>query len=281
VEEDLAAELRLAGAVFARVGALVLVLDQDGRIIRMNRACEQITGFSSEEIEERPIWDVFPVPNEADLFQTVFKRLQTAASPIEHESQLLTKHSDRRQIRWSHSVVRGPGQSIESVLVTGIDVTAQREAEEKAAQAEQAAAAARSASLAKQEDSGPASASPGLAAPGSAPVSDTVALPGPINAERRARRRLSYPYRQRIAFIADGKLPAEAEFAEVQCNDIAAGGFSFVSAKPPQSEMLVVALGTPPHLPHLTAQVAHVTRVVREGRRMYLVGCSYIGRVAY
>jgi hypothetical protein len=43
----------------------------------------------------------------------------------------------------------------------------------------------------------------------------------------------------------------------------------------------VVGLGTPPKLTYLTAQVVHITRTERHGRRVYLVGCSYVGRVAY
>ena len=37
-------------AIFDTVGALVVVLDSQGRIIRFNRACEQTTGYSFEEV---------------------------------------------------------------------------------------------------------------------------------------------------------------------------------------------------------------------------------------
>jgi len=146
MEKDFAAERRLAAEVWQTVGAIVLVLDPEGRIVRANRACEQLTGFPSDEIEGRSIWDVFPVPDEADLFQTVFKRLHKGVSAMEHESRLLTKHGERREICWSYSVVRSADRSIESVVATGTDVTAERQAERKAAKAEQIAAQARSAS---------------------------------------------------------------------------------------------------------------------------------------
>ena len=38
-------------AVLDTVSALVIVLDPDGRIIRFNRTCEQLTGYSAEEVE--------------------------------------------------------------------------------------------------------------------------------------------------------------------------------------------------------------------------------------
>jgi PAS domain S-box-containing protein len=44
------------------VDALVIVVDQQGRIIRFNRACEQITKYSLAEVEYRFFWDVFSLP---------------------------------------------------------------------------------------------------------------------------------------------------------------------------------------------------------------------------
>jgi len=31
----------------------------------------------------------------------------------------------------------------------------------------------------------------------------------------------------------------------------------------------------------LAAQIAHVTRIEHDGRRRFLVGCNYVGRVVY
>lgn len=295
-ERILAAERRLSHEVVQTVGAMVVVLDGQGRIVRINRACKEITGFSYEDVEGRPIWDVFPLPEDADLFRSIFKKLERGVSPIEYESRLLTKQSERRHVRWSYSALSGPDGSVESVVATGIDVTAELRAGERAAKAEQTTKTTQSAA-GQTADSAPvemAEEAPDEAVDAARPPAETpetpprarraaasAAFPVPINRDRRRRQRLAYPYRQRIAPIIDGRLPAKSEFAEMQCNDIAPGGFSFVSTRPPESEMLVVALGTPPNLTYLTAQVAHVTRTQRGREHVYLVGCSYVGRVAY
>jgi PAS domain S-box-containing protein len=295
-EKTLAAERRLSDEVLQTVGAMVVMLDGRGRIVRINRACSEITGFCSEDVEGRPIWDVFPLPEDADLFRSIFKKLERGVSPIEHEGRLLTKQSERRRIRWSYSALPGPDGSADSIVATGIDVTVERQAEERAAAAEQAARTARSA-VGQTPDSVPDetadepldAAAEAARFPAAKPETPPRArraraapeFPIPINRERRQRQRLAYPYRQRIARIIDRRLPAKGEFAEIKCNDIAPGGFSFMSRKPPESEMLVVALGTPPNLTYLTAQVAHVTRTERGGEHVYLVGCSYVGRIAY
>jgi len=286
-ENTLAEERRLSDKVLQTVGAMVLVLDAQGRILRVNHACENITGFSSDEIQGRPIWDVFLVPEEAGVHQAALGKLREGVSPIEFESLLLTKHSDGRRIVWSYAALPGADGSIESIIATGVDITAQRQAEERAAQAELSAQKSRSTTDGKSTASSDKTEDRAVSARGKSPaptkeeLAALVGLPGPINSERRRRPRRSYPYRQLVAPILGPTLPDEDEFTEIECNDISAGGFSFLSPRPPQSEMLVVALGSPPRLTHLMAQVVHVTRVERKGRRMYLVGCSYTGRAEY
>src|ERR1035437_8652565 len=48
------------------VGALVVVLDPQGRIVRWNQACEQITGYSFEEVNGKCVWDLFLIPEELE-----------------------------------------------------------------------------------------------------------------------------------------------------------------------------------------------------------------------
>jgi PAS domain S-box-containing protein len=55
--------------------ALVVVLDRHGRIVRFNRACEELTGFTEAELVGRPIWEVLIAPDELDSVQRVFGAL--------------------------------------------------------------------------------------------------------------------------------------------------------------------------------------------------------------
>src|SRR4030095_1642513 len=54
-EEALQEERNFASAVLDTVGALVLVLDPDGRIVRFNRACERTTGYLSGDVVGRQV----------------------------------------------------------------------------------------------------------------------------------------------------------------------------------------------------------------------------------
>ncbi len=273
-EQALAEQRRLTTGLLQTLDAIVMVLDRDGRIVQANRTCERLTGFGLEEIRKRPIQDILPASAQTDLFSSIFEELRRGRGPVRYESYLLTKHSEQRQIAWSYNILPEGDGAPETILATGIDVTDQRQAEEKARCAVQAAE--------RPLQSASMDSSKGLAPQNHSPEHASAAAQSALlNDERRGRQRRSYPYRQSIAPMLNGQLPDPAAFYLVQCNDIASGGFSYLAAKPPQSDAIIVALGAPPSLTYLHAQIAHVTRIRRDGQWMYLVGCSYTGRVFY
>jgi PAS domain S-box-containing protein len=287
-EKSLADERRLAMGVLQTVDALVLALDSQGQIVSINPACQRLTGFPLGEIKGRHLWSVFCVAEEVDSCRRLMEQLRAGKSPVEYESHLLTKHSQQRQIAWSSSAIAGGDGAPEWIIVTGVDITEQRRAQEEAERAVRAAEQARQvmarALLAAERGGVRLTSAPGAGAPaadGRHPVAGSGRLSPGVDVERRRHPRRPFPYKQRIAVVVDGKLPDPKTFTDVQCKDIAAAGFSFFSATPPGSDTLVVALGVPPKVTHLVAQVIHVTRVERRGQQKFLIGCNYIGRAAY
>ena len=74
-EEELQNERNVVSAILDTVGALVVVLDRDGRIVRFNRACQQISGRSLEQTVGQPLWDVFLIDEEKEQFQKTFRQI--------------------------------------------------------------------------------------------------------------------------------------------------------------------------------------------------------------
>ncbi len=64
--ESLGGDSRLISTVLDTAGALIIVLDSEGRISRFNRACEETTGYSSEDVRGKFIWDVVIVPDDVE-----------------------------------------------------------------------------------------------------------------------------------------------------------------------------------------------------------------------
>jgi PAS domain S-box-containing protein len=107
-------------AVLDTIESLVLVLDSNGRIQRVNKAWEDTMGYAGDEVSGKPINDFMVGSSEDhdDFFQQV--RTET-----EFEDSWTTKSGELRRIAWRRTIRRGgPGRREETYLiVTGNDVT--------------------------------------------------------------------------------------------------------------------------------------------------------------
>jgi PAS domain S-box-containing protein len=128
-EESLHQERNFVSAILDTVGALVLVLDQEGHIIRCNRAYEHITGYSFAELKDKYVWDFFMVPDDAGRFQSMLREAQTGHVPDEYEAHLLTHKSEQRLIAWSGTILpRRNGDPLYTIF-TGLDITERKRLE--------------------------------------------------------------------------------------------------------------------------------------------------------
>lgn len=131
-ERILRRERDFTSAVLDTVDALVVAFDRDGRIFRINRACEKATGYGAHEVNGRMSWEDFVPPDEHDSVRQVFNELTASGRAAKHENHWLTRTGDRLLIAWSNTVLRDERGAVEFIIGTGIDITEQRRAEELA-----------------------------------------------------------------------------------------------------------------------------------------------------
>ncbi len=131
VEDTLRREHSFTTAVLDTVGALVVVLDADGRITSFNRACEEITGYRLDEVRGRTVWELFLESDEAAAVRDIFAQLERDGVPGHHQNHWLTRDGERRLIAWSNAALRAEDGRIEYVMGTGIDITDRHRAEER------------------------------------------------------------------------------------------------------------------------------------------------------
>jgi PAS domain S-box-containing protein len=129
VEEELQEERNFVSAILDTVGALVVVLDGEGHILRFNPACELTTGYSMKEVQGKCLWDLFLVAEEADRFKTVFELLRTDLLPRDYQSCWVTRHGDQRLIAWTSTLLPGSGDTSNYIIATGIDITERKHLE--------------------------------------------------------------------------------------------------------------------------------------------------------
>ena len=137
IERALQEERNFVSAILDTVGALVVVVDAQGRITRFNRACEITTGYAFDQVKGKLIRDLFLDREDIQRFETMFEQLRAGALPGDYESYWTTAAGERRLISWSTTVLAStsgaPAHSPPThVIATGIDVT-ERKSLEKAA----------------------------------------------------------------------------------------------------------------------------------------------------
>ena len=130
-EESLRTERDFTGAVLNTAGAIVIVLDLVGNVVKFNRAGERMTGYSQAELIGRPFADIFLIETERPGIENVFKELVAGKTPVEHENYWVTKSGDCRLIHWANTVMTDAQGKVVYFIGTGIDVTERRLAEQQ------------------------------------------------------------------------------------------------------------------------------------------------------
>jgi PAS domain S-box-containing protein len=131
IETELRLERNFVSTVLNLAGALVLVLDYQGKIIRFNHTCEQTIGYKFDEVKGKFIWEFLAFSEENEHIKAVFRNLKKSSFPQKNENYWLTKNNEERLISWSNNVLFNLDDQIEYIVCTGIDITESRKAEEE------------------------------------------------------------------------------------------------------------------------------------------------------
>ncbi len=128
-ERALQQERNVVSAILDTVGALVTVLDPEGRIVRFNRACELTTGYALEDVRDNHIWDYFLQAEEVERARSILSQLSGDLLPQDFQSHWVTRHSTHRLIAWSCSMLPGNDGTPNYIIATGIDITEREQLE--------------------------------------------------------------------------------------------------------------------------------------------------------
>lgn len=130
-ERALRRERDFIDAVLNTTAALVVVLDPEGRIVRCNRACERISGWTFSEIQGRSWCDVFAAPEEAPSTRALLAQLGAGQSVDLQDYACITKNGRRRLIEWSHAPLLDEQGAVAFLIGSGLDRTERRDAERR------------------------------------------------------------------------------------------------------------------------------------------------------
>ena len=130
VTQVLQEEIDRLTAILNTVSALVVVLDPEGYIVRFNYACEQFTGYTFDEVRDKPLWDVFLSQNEKESVKAVFSSIQVDSRAIAKENDWVLKDGSHRRIAWSYAPLLDTSGALKYVVGTGTNITSRKQPEE-------------------------------------------------------------------------------------------------------------------------------------------------------
>ena len=128
-QDDLKKQGEFTMTVLNTVRSLVLVLDRQGRVVNFNRACEETTGYSFQEVAGKPFWDFFLTMEDKDSVIKNFLNADPKHLANNFETVWLTKKGDKRLIAWSNSLIFDKEGSPGYIIGTGLDITERRNLE--------------------------------------------------------------------------------------------------------------------------------------------------------
>lgn len=108
------------------VGALIAVLDRQGKIIGFNYTCERVTGYTFAEVEGKQLWELLIAEAERPAVRAVFAKMLAGQLPNHYENHWVAKDGSQHLISWSNTALFDERGNVEFIIATGLDVSEQR-----------------------------------------------------------------------------------------------------------------------------------------------------------
>ena len=126
IERALTVERNFVSAVLDTMSALVLVLDTNGRIVRFNRACEEISGYTFAELAGRAFPTELFLPEERSQALELLHQARQGTLRRPRELRWLARDGSRRSIEWTTTTLTDGIGEITFIVMSGVDITERR-----------------------------------------------------------------------------------------------------------------------------------------------------------
>jgi PAS domain S-box-containing protein len=125
-------ERNFINAVLDTAGVLVVVINRDGEIVRFNRAAEEFTGYTFDEVKDRPFfWNKFLLPDQRKGVHAVFEGVKLGKVTPYYENYWLSRDGKRCLFAWANTLLPDNEDKMEFIIAVGTDITKRQQAEEE------------------------------------------------------------------------------------------------------------------------------------------------------
>ena len=135
-EQQLRAEREKEQKYLDVAGTMMVVIDPDQNVTLINKTGCEILGYKEKQILGRSWFDNFLPGGVREEARAIFRQLMAGKiKPVEYnEGPVLTKSGEERTITWHNAVLTDEDGDILDALMSGMDITERKQAEEKLAE---------------------------------------------------------------------------------------------------------------------------------------------------
>ncbi|MFX1562236.1 MAG: PAS domain S-box protein [Promethearchaeota archaeon] len=117
--------------------ALIIGMDKRGRITFFNKKCEEVTGYSRQEVLGKIIFTLLIPKKEQTSFRKVLRSLVEDNFPSHFISNWVTKDGDLRTIEWNNTIIADEKAKAREIFGIGFDITEPKQREARLKESEE------------------------------------------------------------------------------------------------------------------------------------------------
>lgn len=123
-ESQLKQERDFINTVLDTVGAIILVIDRNGEIVRFNAAAEAFTGYHFNDVQNKPyFWSNFLVPEQRPHVHDLFENIKAGKVRPYFENDWVSRDGNRRLFAWSNTIMRDNQGNMAFLVTIGNDIS--------------------------------------------------------------------------------------------------------------------------------------------------------------
>jgi len=130
-EKEHRRERDFAESLIETAPAIVLVLDAEGRIVRINPYMEEISGYRLEDVKGKDWFDTFLPQRNRDRMRRMFRRTVGKKQRRGDVDPIVVKDGREREIEWYDKRLEDAGGNLIGLLAIGQDITNRRKLEKE------------------------------------------------------------------------------------------------------------------------------------------------------
>jgi PAS domain S-box-containing protein len=124
LQAELRAEIRLTGVLADTAPSMLVNVDTDGRVLKLNPAALRASGYRADaDVHGRYFWEVFIDDAERDEMVARFEAAKPDFPPNEYENTFTNVRGERVVVYWRSAPVLDDAGAVVSIVGAGIDVT--------------------------------------------------------------------------------------------------------------------------------------------------------------